>query len=151
MTDTDICAFHSYQHGEKEDARQHQVFRDSLKQVDHLRLIMEKLTFAKGSFYKGQPVVLTECGGIAVKTRAWEERGGGADETKDWGYTSASKDEFLDEYKRIVDAIYDSDLLSGFCYTQLTDVEQETNGLLTRDHQYKFDPEKILRINERKR
>lgn len=151
MTDTDICAFHSYQHGEKEDARQHQVFRDSLKQVDHLRLVMEKLTFAKGSFYKGQPVVLTECGGIAVKTRAWEERGGGADETKDWGYTSASKDEFLDEYKRIVDAIYDSDLLSGFCYTQLTDVEQETNGLLTRDHQYKFDPEKILRINERKR
>ncbi len=50
-----------------------------------------------------------------------------------------------------MDAIYDSDLLSGFCYTQLKDVEQETNGLLTRDHQYKFDPEKILRINERKR
>ncbi len=168
MTDTDICAFHSYKHGEKEDTAQHQVFRDCLKQVDSLHLIMEKLTFAKGSSYKGQPVVLTECGGIAVKAdgdgcdrpvtpedQAGREQNGESPVavcgTGDWGYTSALSGEFLDEYKRIVDAIYDSEILSGFCYTQLTDVEQETNGLLTKDHQYKFDPDQIRRINERKR
>ncbi len=168
MTDTDICAFHSYKHGEKEDTAQHQVFRDCLKQVDSLHLIMEKLTFAKGSSYKGQPVVLTEWGGIAVKAdgdgcdrpvtpedQAGREQNGESPVavcgTGDWGYTSALSGEFLDEYKRIVDAIYDSEILSGFCYTQLTDVEQETNGLLTKDHQYKFDPDQIRRINERKR
>ena len=156
MTDTDICAFHSYKHGEKEDTAQHQVFRDCLKQVDSLHLIMEKLTFAKGSSYKGQPVVLTECGGIAVKADGDgcdrpvtpEDQAGRVQNgespvavcgTGDWGYTSALSGEFLDEYKRIVDAIYDSEILSGFCYTQLTDVEQETNGLLTKDHQYKCE------------
>ena len=70
-------------------------------------------------------------------------------EDKEWGYTSASNEDFLNEYARIVGAIYDSELLNG--YTQLTDVEQETNGLLTSDHRYKFDPEEIRKINERKK
>jgi len=43
------------------------------------------------------------------------------------------------------------EILNGFCYTQLTDVEQETNGLLTSDHRYKFDPEEIRRINDKKK
>ena len=154
MTETDICAFHSYKHGEKEDYAQHSIFKDALKRIDSLHLIMEKILFAKGSEYKGQPVVLTECGGITVKN----EKASGASaeeaiqqEDREWGYTSASEEDFLDEYGRIVGAIYDSELLSGFCYTQLTDVEQETNGLLTNDHCYKFDPEEIRKINERKK
>lgn len=72
-------------------------------------------------------------------------------EDKQWGYTSASENDFLEEYSRIVSAIYDSEILNGFCYTQLTDVEQETNGLLTSDHRYKFDPEEIRRINDKKK
>ena len=60
MTETDICAFHSYKHGEKEEWEQHDVFKDALKRIDTLHLVMEKLLFAKGSEYKGQPVVLTE-------------------------------------------------------------------------------------------
>ena len=60
------------------------------------------------------------------------------------------RSEFLKEYSRILDAVYDSDLICGYCYTQLTDVEQETNGLLTSTHQYKFDPEKIKEINDRR-
>ncbi len=98
--------------------------------------------------------MLTECGGIAVtkETKSGEEDQAFQEQGKEnWGYTSASRDDFLKEYGRIVDSIYDSELLSGFCYTQLTDVEQETNGLLTRDHQYKFDPDKIRKINERKK
>ena len=35
---------------------------------------------------------------------------------------------------------------AGFCYTQLTDVEQEVNGLLDHNHHYKFDPEAIRKI-----
>lgn len=150
MTETDICAIHSYKHGEKEDYEQHRLFKEALKRVDSLHLVMEKLVFAKGSSYKGQPVVVTECGGIAVKRCDLPDEAEGKDHGE-WGYTSASKEDFLDEYGRIVGAIYASELLNGFCYTQLTDVEQETNGLLTKDHQYKFDPEAIRRINEKKR
>ena len=154
MTETDICAFHSYKHGEKEDAAQHKLFRDSLKRLDSLHLIMEKLLFAKGSFYKGQPVVLTECGGVTIKTEAISQESmeeAIREHDREWGYTAASKADFLEEYGRIVGAIYDSELIGGFCYTQLTDVEQETNGLLTYDHEYKFDPEEIRRINDRKK
>ncbi|NBH70543.1 glycoside hydrolase family 2 [Clostridiaceae bacterium] len=146
MTETDICAFHSYKHGEKGDYEQHAAFKEGLKRIDSLHLVMEKLLFAKGSGYKGQPVVLTECGGITVKKEEAARR-----EDGEWGYTSASEEDFLDEYARVVGAIYDSELLDGFCYTQLTDVEQETNGLLTSGHCYKFDPDEIRKINERKR
>ena len=62
-----------------------------------------------------------------------------------WGYTSVEKTEFLEELKRIMEAIGQSELICGYCYTQLADVEQEINGLLTREHQYKFDPEQIKR------
>jgi hypothetical protein len=37
--------------------------------------------------------------------------------------------------------------VSGFCYTQLTDIEQEINGLLTYDRRPKVDPEKIREIH----
>jgi len=154
MTETDICAFHSYKHGEKDECEQHAVFKEALKRVDSLHLVMEKILFAKGSEYKGQPVVLTECGGIAIQNGEQPEttmEEAIQQEDKEWGYTSASESDFLAEYGRIVDAIYDSEMLNGFCYTQLTDVEQEANGLLTYDHQYKFDPEEIRKINERKK
>lgn len=153
MTKSDICAIHSYMHGEKQDQRQHERFREALGRTDLFFRIMEKLPYAGDYGYEGQPVVLTECGGIAVKTEKLSKTDREAaihQGDQDWGYTSASADDFLDEYRRIIDAVYDSELMSGFCYTQLTDVEQETNGLLTRDHEYKFDPEQIRRINERK-
>lgn len=47
--------------------------------------------------------------------------------------------------------ILQSDLIYGFCYTQLSDVEQETNGLLTYDRIPKCDPAKIREINSRYR
>ena len=59
------------------------------------------------------------------------------------------KESFIREYERIMDAVDGSDLLCGFCYTQLTDVQQETNGLLTDRHEYKADPDEIRRINDR--
>jgi hypothetical protein len=40
--------------------------------------------------------------------------------------------------------------LMGLCYTQLTDVEQEQNGLLTYERQFKFEPERFKRIFSKK-
>jgi len=64
-----------------------------------------------------------------------------------WGYNSAaqSDEEFLDRLEELVNGIYAADF-QGFCYTQLTDVQQEKNGLLNDVHEPKLAPEKIKEI-----
>ena len=63
-------------------------------------------------------------------------------------YTSATNEaDFLQQYEHVIHTILRSDIIYGFCYTQLSDVEQETNGLLTYDRVPKCDPEKIRKIN----
>ena len=87
----------------------------------------------------GEPILLTEFGGISMRN----------DTEGAWGYTNAgSSEELLAEYRRILQAINDSQALYGFCYTQLCDVEQETNGLYTYDRRPKVAPDAIRRINE---
>jgi len=49
-------------------------------------------------------------------------------------------------YRELVEALMDRGPVEGFCYTQLTDVEQEQNGLLTFDRRPKVDPELIRAI-----
>ena len=65
------------------------------------------------------------------------------------GYTSVDNEvEFLKDYQRVLSAVYASVGLWGYCYTQLTDVEQEINGLLTYDRQPKVDLAAIKAIND---
>lgn len=72
----------------------------------------------------GQPVMLTEFGGIKFVPD---------DEPSDaWGYSTAkSADDFQARLGSLLSAVRSSGVLAGFCYTQLTDTGQETNGLLT--------------------
>jgi hypothetical protein len=78
--------------------------------------------------HRGQPIMLTEFGGIAyIKGR----RSAGA---KAWGYSKASTErQFLKLFTDLMSAVISSPLFSGFCYTQFTDTFQEMNGLLTAD------------------
>ena len=46
-----------------------------------------------------------------------------------------------------MDVVLGSPVLAGFCYTQLTDVEQEVNGIMTYDRKWKCDPACINEIN----
>ena len=59
-------------------------------------------------------------------------------------------EEFLARYKGLTDALLDNEHICAFCYTQLYDVEQEQNGLMTYDRQFKFDPALFHAINTRK-
>lgn len=150
LTENDICALHSYKHGEEEDKKQQERFRSGIKSVEGMRELVEKPLFAKGFGYEGQPVLLTEIGGINVKTGCDVENKEQAAE-EDWGYTSVgSAEDFLKSYERLIDSIYESDLVCGFCYTQLADIEQEKNGLLNEQHQYKADAARIKEINDKK-
>ncbi len=134
IVDADICGIHDYTAwGEK--------FNRAYAEKDKL-LGGEKEgrpLFAEGSKYEGQPVLLTEYGGIAFVC----EDGG------KWGYGDGVKDEesFFERYASITNAIRSTPYIRGYCYTQLTDVMQEVNGLLTVDRKLKVSLEKIREIN----
>ena len=90
---------------------------------------------------EGEPIMLTECGGISYapsQGEAW------------FGYgTVRNPDEFEAKYADLIGAILDCSTIAGFCYTQLTDTEQETNGLLTADRQPKLAVEAVSAITKR--
>ena len=87
------------------------------------------------------PFFVSEYGGI----------GWSLDE-KAWGYGNAPKteEEFIERLKGLTDALLDNPKIFAFCYTQLTDVEQEQNGLYTYDRRPKFPPEVIHPIFSKK-
>ena len=79
----------------------------------------------------GLPLVLSEFGGIAFSERPLVNN--------QWGYTSCKTvKEFKDAYTKLIDTVMRFEILSGFCYTQLTDTFQEVNGLLYADRTPKF-------------
>lgn len=141
MTTTDICAIHNYSHGQEQEVKKYQHFKDTLATVEGLIHYPpgKWAIFAEGFQYQGQPIMLTEFGGIGYKV----------DDQTGWGYTTVENEEqYLEDYSRIMAAIYASTALWGYCYTQLTDVEQEINGLLTYERHPKADLAKIKAIND---
>jgi hypothetical protein len=90
------------------------------------------------------PYFMSEYGGIG-----WKEEAGGEE---GWGYGGlpASKAEVVERFRGLTEALLFNKGVAGFCYTQLTDVEQEINGLLTCDRREKFEPERIAEIVSQK-
>ena len=138
MTVTDIVAIHSYSHGGSQDNKQHAVFQESLTPENILLgSHAARPIFLEGYQHENQPIVLTEFGGIAYK----------ADSASGWGYSMVKDEaELLSDLERVVSTVKASKAIHGYCYTQLTDVEQEINGLLTYDRKPKADLEKIKSI-----
>ena len=96
--------------------------------------------FAEGNTYEGQPVLFTEFGGMALKAEQKNDT---------WGYSEGeeSADSFYAHLKELLQGIAQTEF-QGYCYTQLTDVQQEINGLLYADHTPKFDSKKLKSIFE---
>lgn len=72
------------------------------------------------------------------------------DDPDGWGYGDVKSAEFTGRFKALSDVLLDNPAIGGFCYTQLTDVEQEMNGLYTYARQPKSDPAVFYRILQRK-
>ena len=96
--------------------------------------------FSYGYEYKGQPVIISEFGGIA-----FNEEGG-------WGYGDKvnGKEDFIKRFDNITTAIKKLPYVCGYCYTQVSDVQQEINGLMKENRDFKIEPEIIKEINTRK-
>lgn len=68
MTENDICAFHSYKHGSPDNPDAQAAFSLGLQSLSGLESLVERPLFADSFVYEGQPVMLTEAGGISLKT-----------------------------------------------------------------------------------
>lgn len=134
-TQTDIVSIHDYAYCGDGFAEKYK--QDCLNDL----VPAGRRLFALGHCYHGQPVLFTEFGGIAMQR----------DETcsEDWGYNSKAADdeEFYTRYGNLMSHLGKM-WFQGFCYTQLTDVQQEINGLLDAHHNPKFDVQRIKKLTE---
>jgi len=91
--------------------------------------------------YGGQPFFVSEFGGIWWNPKA-------AEQEDSWGYGDRPKsvDEFYDRFQALWDVLLDNPDMFGACYTQLTDVFQEQNGVFDFHRQAKFDLERLRSI-----
>ncbi|MBM4081011.1 MAG: hypothetical protein FJ278_15000, partial [Planctomycetes bacterium] len=91
--------------------------------------------------YAGQPYFVSEYGGTKLK--------GTAQGASAWGYGTEAQDvdDFLKRYKGLTDVLLGNPNMFGFCYTQLTDIEQEQNGVYFYDRRPKYDPARLKAIN----
>lgn len=98
----------------------------------------KKRLLVDGIIAQQKPVMITEYGGIAFEDKS----------QKSWGYYGkvGSEEEFLARLEAITEIFTSLSYVIGVCYTQLTDVFQEKNGLLDMERNPKLEPEKVRAI-----
>ena len=104
--------------------------------------------------YNGQPFFVSEFGGIwwnEAEARQAAEAAG-TDVESSWGYGQrvASEEEFYERFHGLCSVLLDTPDMFGYCYTQLTDVFQEKNGIFTFDRSTKLDLARIRATQQRR-
>ena len=101
--------------------------------------------------YRGQPYFVSEFGGFKWTPAEHRDDGSALDSTKTWGYGSApvSLEDFYQRFEAVFAVLLDNPNMFGYCYTQLTDIFPEENGIYTFDRKVKFDMERIRRVQQR--
>lgn len=135
-TYSDILTIHHYtQSGEN----LHSCFDTVEKCIQRKYKDHDRGAFANGYRYHGQPIIISEFGGTSFVKDVHDGK---------WGYGEAvgSDEEFLARFSSLIHAIDSIPFICGYCYTQVTDVHHEVNGLLDFKHEPKESPETIRRI-----
>lgn len=133
--ETDMIGIHDYDDDPTRIERRY-------AELDDIATVLERarpggrLSTLFGHEHAGQPIVLTEFGGIAYTSPDRRD--------SVWGYRLVESPEALAQaYKDLLYAVRGLTLLAGFCYTQFADTYQEANGLLYADRTPKFPLEEI--------
>jgi len=139
-TVSDILTLHDYEEAGEVLKKRYTQYKDEIMTTE-IYHSTSRSALANGFSYKGQPVIISEFGGIAFDS-----------DKEGWGYGNKvnTKEDFLKRFDSITTAIKEIPYVCGYCYTQVTDVQQEINGLMDISRNYKVDPEVIKEINERK-
>ena len=139
---TDICALHDYT-AEKDLMKKHFADRKTVE----ASFCDQCPTYANTEVPTGKEAfMVTEYGGIAFQNIGLQGELGGMET---WGYHEKVTDEeaFMKRFQGVTEAIYEIPYCQGFCYTQLTDVMQEINGLLSPERRPKMDVARVKAIN----
>jgi beta-galactosidase/beta-glucuronidase len=132
---TDILGIHDYD-CDPERLRARYAVTDPVRTLFDQRRPGGRILTLDGFPHRGQPIVLTEFGGIAFDKCAPAH--------STWGYSRAHTEEsFLNLYRRLLEVVNTTTMFSGFCYTQFADTFQEANGLLCADRMPKVSLELI--------
>ncbi|MEW6613235.1 MAG: glycoside hydrolase family 2 TIM barrel-domain containing protein [Pseudomonadota bacterium] len=126
-TATDIIGIHDY---DRDPSNFHERYGPKIKpeELFDRRRPGGRILTLDGYPHRGQPIMLTEFGGIALSRTETPEAEG------IWGYSSTSSvQDFERRYTAYLETVRDIGMFSGFCYTQFTDTFQEANGLLYAD------------------
>jgi hypothetical protein len=139
---TDIIGIHDYD-ANTEHMRQRYGAEIQPEQLFDRRRPGGRILTLDGYPHRGQPIMLTEFGGIAFQQRP--EPG----VKQIWGYTAAKDEEaFARMYEDLLETVIHTALFSGFCYTQFADTFQEANGLLNADRTPKIALERIAAVTK---
>ena len=136
-TRTDVHDVHDYE-------QDPELLRSYYAEIDKGILLDQLARQSKLQVFKKElPVFVSEYGGIK-----WVME----EDAASWGYGKSvtTEDEFFERLKKLTDVFLENPYIFAYCYTQLTDVEQEKNGLLTYDRRFKFEPEKYAKIFSKK-
>lgn len=144
-TKTDLLTIHNYHHGVSATDEKFVVYKHTLH--DRASMLQDgtgtkrQISLNNYNDVDQLPILLSEFAGISFKNNPIKDS---------WGYTLCHDDEdYLNNLQRIFTVLDESNCIEGFCLTQFSDVEQETNGIVTYDRKHKVHPEKIRRIIEK--
>ncbi|KAF2129358.1 glycoside hydrolase family 2 protein [Dothidotthia symphoricarpi CBS 119687] len=141
---TDLTTFHDYNDGDdltKTCASKTGILAPKAERG----MFLPALPGDDGSSHRdGTPIICTEFGGINIARSTV-----GKDGERHWGYTTATDPkDLLKRIEKMMTGIVDGGHIGGFVYTQLTDIEQEVNGLYTTERKEKLDTGEVRRIVE---
>ena len=149
IIDTDIYDSHDYEQNPKKFSENQKGLSDDKPYMntwwDHLkyaekdawgRKIMNEWSLG----YKGQPYFVSEFGGIW-----WNSD---QEHSQSWGYGERPKtiEEFYERFEKLCKVLLENKDMFGYCYTQLTDIDQEENGIYKYDRSLKFNIERLRKI-----
>lgn len=134
---TDIIDLHNY----TADPKEMSAFLDELLKTGRADKTYKFHVWVGEAKDEGQPIMVSEYGGIAMG----EGFAANAEAGQDWGYgrSAGTPEELLERFRNLTRAILDNSEIAGYTYTQLTDVEQEVNGLLTFERKPKAKLDKF--------
>jgi hypothetical protein len=137
---TDIIGIHDYD-ANTEHLRQRYGPEIKPEQLFDRRRPGGRILTLDGYPHRGQPIMLTEFGGITFQRRR------DPNVPVVWGYSVARDEhEFIAQFRALMDTVIHTALFSGFCYTQFADTFQEANGLLCADRTPKVPLEIIAEL-----